>query len=99
MIPQLLPQDARIRNRRRWSFRFSGLTTITIIAVGAWNATPADWHPALPEWGKYLVMGIALALALAANASHLFDQPSLDQQGQPIGTPVTTRGGPDCDGA
>lgn len=85
MIPQILPPDDRARNRRRWSFRFSGLTTITMIAVGAWNATPADWHPALPEWGKYLVIGIALALALAANASHLFDQPSLDAPKPPAG--------------
>lgn len=84
MIPHLLPQLDRIRNRRRWSFRFSGLTTITVIAVGAWNATPDAWHPNLPEWGKYLVMGIALALALAANASHLFDQPSLDAPKTPV---------------
>jgi len=77
MIPQLLPPDDRARNRRRWSYRFSSLTTITVIAVGAWNMTPADWHPVLPEWGKYVVMGIALALALGANASHLFAQPSL----------------------
>lgn len=84
MIPQikLLPPDERVRNRRRWSFRFSGLTTITMIAVGAWNATPEAWHPALPEWAKYLVMGVALALALLANASHLVAQPTLhDQRG------------------
>jgi hypothetical protein len=85
MIPQLLPPDDRARNRRRWSFRFSGLTTITLVCVGVWNATPADWHPALPECGKYAVMGVAIGLALAANASHLFDQPSLDEPKSPAG--------------
>jgi len=78
VIPQLLPPDRRALNRRRWSFRFSGLTTVTVVAVGAWNMTPDAWHPALPEWGKYLVMGVAIGLALLANASHQFAQPSLD---------------------
>lgn len=83
MIPQLLPPDARAINRRRWSFRFGSLTTITLICVGAWNATPEAWHPHLPEWGRYAVMGVAIGLALAANASHLFAQPSLTQPTPP----------------
>jgi hypothetical protein len=85
MIPQLLPPDIRARNRRRWSFRFGGLGIITTTVVGVWNLTPADWHPALPEWGKYAVMGVAAAFALLAQASHLFDQPSLDAPKPPGG--------------
>lgn len=80
MIPQLLPADRRALNRRRWSFRFSALTTITTLAVGAWNVTPDAWHPTLPEWGRYVVMGIAVGLALLANASHLFKQESAEPQ-------------------
>lgn len=73
----LLPADKRATNRKRWSFRFGSLTTLTVVAVGAWNMTPEAWHPTLPEWGKYAVMGVAVALAILANASHLFEQPSL----------------------
>lgn len=78
MIPQLLPPASRARNRRRWSFRFGGLGIITSTVVLVWNTTPTDWHPALPEWSKYVVMGIAAAFALLSQASHLFDQQSLD---------------------
>jgi hypothetical protein len=85
MIPHLLPPDRRALNRRRWSFRFGALGIITTTVVGVWNMTPADWHPALPTWGKYAVMGIAAAFALLAQASHLFDQPSLDQPKPPAG--------------
>lgn len=83
MIPHLLPPNARATNRRRWSFRFGGLGIITTTIVGVWNMTPADWHPALPEWSKYAVMGIAAAFALLAQASHLFQQPSLTQPTPP----------------
>lgn len=83
MIPQLLPRDDRARNRRRWSFRFGALGLVTSAVVGAWNMTPEAWHPALPEWGKYVVMGIAAAFAVLSQASHLFDQPSLDQPKPP----------------
>jgi hypothetical protein len=85
MILHLLPQPERIRNRRRWSFRFGGLGIITTAAVGVWNLTPADWHPTLPEWGKYTVMGIAISFAILAQASHMFDQPSLDEPKPPAG--------------
>lgn len=81
MMPRLLPPAARAANRRRWSFRLSSLTSITAVCAAAWEATPTAWHPELPEWGKYVVMGIAIALALGANASHMFAQPSLHDGG------------------
>lgn len=79
MLPKLLPADARARNRRRWSFRFSGLTSITTIAVGVWKFTPDEWHPALPPWSQYVVMFVAIAFALLASASHQVAQPSLQR--------------------
>ena len=85
MMPQLLPPDARAKNRRRWSFRFSSLTTITVIAVGVWNMLPSAMLPTIPEWGKWAILGVAVGLAIAANASHLFDQPSLNQPAPPPG--------------
>lgn len=80
MIPQLLPPDRRALNRRRWSFRLSGLTTLTVAAVEAWKLTPDEWHPMLPAWGKYAVMGVVMALALLAPAAHLFKQESAEPQ-------------------
>jgi hypothetical protein len=79
MMPviKLLPPAERARNRRRWSFRFSSLTTLTALVAGVWMATPAEWHPNLPEWSKYLIMGLAVGLALLANASHMIEQPTL----------------------
>lgn len=85
MIPCLLPADARARNRRRWSFRFGGLGIITSTVVGVWNMTPEAWHPTLPTWGKYAVMGLAAAFALLSQASHLFEQPSLTPPPVPPG--------------
>lgn len=79
MIPtiKLLPPEQRALNRRRWSFRFSSLTTLTALVAGVWMATPNEWHPVLPEWGKYLIMGVAIGLALLANVSHMIEQPTL----------------------
>lgn len=82
MMPTLLPPDQRVLNRRRWSFRFSSLTSLTAIVAGVWEATPRAWHPELPEWSKYLIIGIAVGLALLANASHLVAQPSLHDEGK-----------------
>jgi hypothetical protein len=83
MIPRLLPKPERARNRRRWSFRFGGLGIVTTIVVGAWNLAPDAWHPHLPEWSRYLVMGVVIAFALLSQASHLFEQPSLDKPAPP----------------
>lgn len=74
---QLLPPDQRAINHRRWSCRFSKLTAITLALVWLWNLTPPDWHPTLPEWGRYVVIGILSTFAVLAALSHDVAQPSL----------------------
>lgn len=84
MIPQikLLPPEQRALNRRRWSFRFSSLTGLTAVAAGVWAVTPDAWHPTLPEWSKYLIMSLAIGLAVLASASHMIQQPTLHTGGK-----------------
>jgi hypothetical protein len=94
MIPQLIPPAERKIVRRRWSFRFGGLGLVTSALVGVWKFTPDAWHPILPEWSKYLVMGIAGAFALLSQASHQFEQPSLSQPQPPAGNDFHQGGAP-----
>lgn len=76
---QLLPPAARAIRRRRWSFRFSSLTSVAVIAGGAWQTLPDAWHPLVPVWAKWVAVGVSVLLALAANGSHFFVQTSAMQ--------------------
>ncbi len=63
---------------RLWSMRLAIATAVWAALVATWVGTPDAWHPHLPEWVKFAVLGTGTLTAAATPIARIVRQASLE---------------------
>lgn len=59
-----------------WAMRWTLATTAVTLAAGAWVVLPADLRPDVPEWGRWIVAAIGVALPTLAGLAQVVERGS-----------------------